>query len=270
MFTHSIDPIALQLGPLAIRWYGILMALAFLCGYFLFRKLARERNISEKISEEYFLWMIVSLIVGARLGHILFYNLEFFLQNPLEIFAVWHGGLASHGAMILGVIATIVFCKKNNIQFYDLADIIVIPIALGAAFVRLGNFVNGELVGKITTLPWAVKFQGYEGFRHPSQLYEAAKNVLLARILYRMRLITSLPKGFIFWSFIWIYAVMRFTVEMVKDMPLVGPYGIFTTAQWLSMVFFIISSAAIAYEYIIKGKYLKATALTSVKKSKKR
>ena len=252
--THSIDPIVLQLGPLTVRWYGVLMALAFLIGYFIVRKLAKDKGMDQDMMEKYFLYMLVGLIAGARLGHIIFYRLDYYLANPLKIFAVWEGGLASHGAMIAGILVTLWFARRNNIRFYNLADVMVIPIALGAMFVRLGNFTNGEIVGRVTSLPWGTKFAGYEGYRHPSQLYEAAKNFALFLFLWQVNSLRNLAKGMIFWLFIWTYAILRFVVEFFKEYQggwFDGLYGL-TTGQWLSAAFFTLSTAAMIWEYRIK------------------
>lgn len=237
MFEYALNPIAVKLGPLSVHWYGILMAAAFLCGYFILKKLVKERNIPVDV-DSYLMYMIVGILGGARLGEILFYEPLYYLANPLKIFAVWEGGLASHGGMLGGIIAHWLFCKKNKIHFYELADVAVIPIALGAMFVRIGNFVNAEIIGRITNVPWAVKFPGADGFRHPSQLYEAAKNLLLFSVLWNMRHL-KLPRGFLFWSFLGLYGVLRFFVEFFKDFELFS-FGL-TMGQLLSIPFIAVS-----------------------------
>lgn len=238
MFEHTINPVAVKLGPLSIHWYGMLMAAAFLVGYFILKKLVKERNIKIDV-DSYLMYMILGILGGARLGEILFYEPLYYLANPLKIFAVWEGGLASHGGMLGGIIAHWLFCKKNKIHFYELADVAVIPIALGAMFVRLGNFVNAEIIGRITSVPWAVKFPNADGFRHPSQLYEASKNFLLFVVLWNMRHL-KLPRGFLFWSFLGIYGVLRFFVEFFKDFELFS-FGL-TMGQVLSIPFIMVSA----------------------------
>lgn len=238
MFEHTINPIAVKLGPLSVHWYGILMAAAFLAGYLILKKLVRERNIKIDV-DAYLMYMIIGILGGARLGEIIFYEPLYYLASPLKIFAVWEGGLASHGGMLGGIIAHWLFCKKNKIQFYVLADVAVIPIALGAMFVRMGNFVNAEIIGRVTSVPWAVKFPNADGFRHPSQLYEAAKNFLLFCVLWNMRTI-KLPRGFLFWSFLGFYGVLRFFVEFFKDFELFS-FGL-TMGQVLSVPFVAVSA----------------------------
>ncbi len=237
-----IDPVLLELGPFQIRYYGILFALAFLVGYFILRKLAPERGMKPEMIDDYMLWLIPCVVLGARLFEVLIYEPSYYFANPIKIIAVWEGGLASHGGAIGAIVATWLFCKSRKIHFYDLADLAVIPGALGAMFIRLGNFTNGEIVGRVTQLPWGMEFPGYQGKRHPSQLYEAAKNLLLFGILWHMRKLRNLPRGVLFWSFILIYSLFRFIVEFWKDWPLY--YGM-TIGQLLSIPLLILASIII-------------------------
>lgn len=232
-----MNPVLFSIGSIEIRYYGILMALAFLIGYFILRKLAKEKHIKEDLIDSYFIWLLISMIIGARLFEVLFYEPSYYFANPIEILKIWHGGLASHGAIFAAILVTYFFTKKHKMHFYDLADLVVIPCALGAAFVRIGNFINGEIVGTITTLPWGVKFDNYDGLRHPVQLYEAFTNILIFAALYNIRKM-KLRAGFIFWSFILVYSIFRFIWEFVKDMP---HYFYLTTGQWFSLVLIVIS-----------------------------
>ena len=160
--------------------------------------------------------------MGARLAHVIA-NYEFYLNNPLNIFAIWNGGLAFHGGLIGLLIMSYIFSKKKRIHFYDLADIVVIPAVLALALGRMGNFLNGELYGKITNVPWAVKFQNAEGFRHPSQIYESLKNFFIFFTLWIIKN-KNLPKGFLFWSFVTLYGILRFTIEYFFREP-ISPLG---------------------------------------------
>jgi phosphatidylglycerol:prolipoprotein diacylglycerol transferase len=225
---------------LEVRYYGVLFALGFVAGYFILRRLAPERSLKPEIVDDYLVWLIPSVVVGARLFEVLVYEPGYYLTNPAKIIAVWEGGLASHGGAIGGILATLWFCRRRKIPFYDLADLAVIPAALGAAFVRLGNFFNSELVGRTSDVPWAMEFPGHGGRRHPSQLYEAAKNIILFAALWHVRKIKELPRGFLFWSFVGGYSVLRFIVEFWKDWPL--HYGL-TQGQWLSMPLIILAGA---------------------------
>jgi len=233
-----INPILFQIGPLTIRYYGVLLALAFIIGYFIAVKLAKEKGIDKEPLQELLLYIIIGVLVGERIFHVIFYNLNYFISNPIEILYIWRGGISSHGGIIGGMIAIALFCKKHKLNFYDIADLIVIPAALGGVFVRIGNFINGELVGRITNVPWAVEFAGYEGKRHPSQLYEAFKNFVIFLALFNIRRIKNLPRGLLFWGFIFLFSLLRFLVEFLKEFQMF--YGL-TIGQYLSIPFLIVS-----------------------------
>lgn len=232
-----MNPVLFNLGPIEIRCYGILFALAFLTGYLILRKLAREKGINDDLIDSYFIYLLIFMVIGARLFEILFYEPAYYLSNPIKIFYLWEGGLASHGAILAAIIVTYFFTKKHKMHFYDLADLAVIPCALGAAFVRAGNFINGELVGKITTFPTAVKFGNYEGLRHPVQLYEAFANILIFAALYNLKKL-NLKKGTLFWLFILSYSVFRLIIDFFKDIAI---FAGLTIAQWASIILIIIS-----------------------------
>ena len=243
MFYHNINPTLLQLGPLQIRYYGIIFVLGFVIAYYMIHYLAKKRNLelSKNDTADLIFYLIIGTIIGARLFYILFYNLPFYLSNPLSIFAVWHGGLSFHGGLVGSIIAVYYFCKKKHINFLELADIAVIPLALALMLGRIGNFLNAELVGTITNVPWAVKFPGYEGFRHPSQLYESLKNLVIFITLWNLK-DKHLKKGTLFFTFIIMYSVLRFSVGFFRAPdPQLG-HIIFnlTMGQLLNIVMFII------------------------------
>lgn len=236
-----INPILFQIGPVTIRYYGILLALAFIVGYFVAVKIGKERGINKDQLQELLLYLIVGILLGARIFHVVFYNFTYFAQNPLEILFIWRGGIASHGGIIGGMIAMWLFAKKHKFHFYDIADLIVIPAVLGGVFIRIGNFMNGELVGRITNAPWAMEFNGFEGKRHPSQLYESFKNLVIFLVLYNMRKIKNLSKGILFWSFVAIFSLFRFIVEFFKEFQILDPKYLLTMGQYLSIPFFIVA-----------------------------
>jgi len=238
-----VNPVFLKIGPLDIRYYGLLYALAFLVGYFILKKLARRFNVDEKHVEDYMPYILVADIVGARLFEVLFYDFKYYSANPLKIFAVWEGGLASHGAIILIPLVTYWFCKRRNISFYNFLDLISIPVALGAAFIRIGNFINSELVGKVTGVPWAVNFAGYEGLRHPVQLYQAFGHVVIfVVLLFVLVKIKNRKEGLIFWSMLFLDSLARFVTEFFKDLP--SDYGFsylgLNLAQYASILIILV------------------------------
>lgn len=241
MFIHNINPVLLKLGAFEIRYYGLFYAVGFMIAYFMISHLAKIKwlSINKDDVADFLLYEIIGVILGARIFYILFYNLRFYLSNPFEMLAIWHGGLSFHGGLIGASIAGFYFCKKKKIDFYDIADIVVIPLALALALGRIGNFMNGELYGRITNMPWAVKFPNAEGFRHPSQIYASLKNLLIFFTLWNLKG-KKLPKGFIFWLFVIMYAALRFFVEFFRepDEQLGFIAGFLTMGQILSVVMF--------------------------------
>ncbi|MDP6600363.1 MAG: prolipoprotein diacylglyceryl transferase [Candidatus Woesearchaeota archaeon] len=243
MFVHNIDPVLLSIGPFQIRYYSLFFVIGFVVAYFLLVHLAKKKeiNLNKDDIADLLLYTIVGTILGARIFYVLVYNLPYYLNNPFEIIAVWHGGLAFHGGLIGAAIAIFYCTKKKKVDFYEIADIGVIPLALGLALGRLGNFINGELYGRITDVPWAVKFPDAEGFRHPSQIYESFKNLL---IFFTLGIIKDkkLPKGFMFWLFVVMYSALRFVMEFFRqpDEQLGFIIGFFTMGHVLSIIMFAV------------------------------
>lgn len=235
VFYHNIDPAAFSLFGFDVYWYGIIFVLGFVIAYFFMQYLVKDRglNLKKNDIDDFFLWLIISVLVGARLIYVIVYNFWFYLSNPLHILHFWEGGLSFHGGLIGAAVMGLIFCKIKKCKFYDLADIVVIPLALGLMLGRIGNFINGELYGRVTGLPWGFKFDGADGFRHPSQIYESFKNLAIFLILWFNRN-KNLPKGFLFWLFVTLYGVFRFTVEFARQPdPQIGVNGLFF--GWMSM-----------------------------------
>jgi len=229
--TWNVDPEIFSIGQLSIRWYGLLFATAFLSGYIVFtRFLATERLTSEMI-DQLLIYIAVGTVIGARLGHCFFYEPEYFLKNPLEVLKIWKGGLASHGASIGIPLALWLYIRKHKLSFLWLIDRIVIVVALGGAFIRLGNLFNSEIYGLPTDLPWGFEFvrdQLYDSTtgallptvpRHPTQLYEALSYLLIFTFLfifYRRKYL-KVRDGFIFGVFMILLFTARFLIEFVKN-----------------------------------------------------
>lgn len=254
MFIHNIDPVLLSIGPFQIRYYGLFFVLGFVMAYFLLVHLAKrkELNVTKDDIADLLLYIIIGAVLGARIFYVFVYNLPFYLSNPFEIIAVWHGGLSFHGGIIGAAIAGIYFAKRKKIDYYELADIVVIPLALGLALGRMGNFINGELYGRITEVPWAVKFPDAEGFRHPSQIYASLKDLLIFFTLWVIK-DKNLPKGFMFWLFVVMYSTLRFIVGFFRapDPQLGFILGPLTMGQVLSVIMFFVG---IFFIYTIYNK----------------
>src|SRR3989338_5445939 len=218
MFYNNIDPTLLKLGSFEIRYYGIIYAAGFVIAYFMIKYLAKERKLGLKKDDaaDMLFYILAGVVLGARAFYVLIYDPWFYFANPLRILMVWHGGLSFHGGVFGGMVACYLFCKKKKIGFYEMLDICVVPLALGLALGRIGNFLNGELIGRITDVPWAVKFKGYDGFRHPSQIYESSKNFFIFFVLWFL-CNKKLKKGFLFWLFIVMYSLLRFFIEFFRE-----------------------------------------------------
>ena len=179
MFTHNLDPVLFDFGLVAIRWYSIAYIAGILIGWWLGKKIiTRLQNTHQQflLSEfdDLITYLIISLIVGGRIGYIIFYNFEYYTANPLDIIKVWEGGMSFHGALIGIIVGTYLFSTKKKISSLFLLDVIACVSPIGIFFGRIANFINSELVGKVTSISWGVIFPAVDMLpRHPSQLYEA-------------------------------------------------------------------------------------------------
>ena len=250
MFYHNINPILFEIGHFQIRYYGLFYAMGFIIAYFLIYYLAKRKNLNLTKDDvaDFLLYEIIGVVAGARLIYVLVYNPIFYFKNPFELIAVWHGGLSFHGGLLGAIIAGYLFCIKKKINFYELADIVVIPVALALALGRIGNFINAELYGRITNVPWCINYSKNqflqnlpEGCRHPSQIYASIKNFTIFAILWFIK-DKNLPKGFMFWSFVTLYGLSRTIVEFFRqtDEQIGFIFNYFTMGQLLSFPLFLL------------------------------
>lgn len=215
----DISPEIVRLGPLEVRWYGLLWAISFIVGYQLISYIFRTENRSQKDVESITIWMVVGTVIGARLGHCLFYEPEYYLSNPLEMLKVWEGGLASHGAALGNLISIYIFSKIKKIDFIWTLDRVAIAIAPGAFFVRLGNFMNSEILGTEANIPWAVVFAKHDLIpRHPAQMYEGLCYLAIFIFLFikYRKLKGNFPPGLFFGLFLTMVFSARFIIEFFK------------------------------------------------------
>ena len=250
MIYPNINPVLLELGPFQIRYYGLFYALGFVIAYFLILYLAKKKGLSITKDDvaDFLVYAIAGVVLGARLIYVFIYNPLFYFQNPFEIIAVWHGGLSFHGGLIGAIIAAYLFCKKKKIEFYDLADIAVVAVALALALGRIGNFMNAELYGRLTNVPWCIDYSKNQfvqnlpnGCRHPSQIYSSIKNLIIFCFLFLIKN-RKYPKGFMFWSFVTLYSLFRAIVEFFRqpDEQIGFIFDYFTIGQLLSFPLFLI------------------------------
>ena len=174
MFTNNFDPVAFQIFSLEIRWYSLAYIMGILLGWLYCKKKIINDKALLDLFDDFITYLIIGIIFGGRLGYVLFYNLSYYLKNPIEIFFLWNGGMSFHGGLIGVVLATLLFSKKNKIKPFVFLDIVSLAAPIGIFFGRVANFINSELYGRPTELPWSVKFITIDNInRHPSQLYEA-------------------------------------------------------------------------------------------------
>lgn len=216
----QIDPVLFRIGPLAVRWYGLMYLLGFVAAYFLIGRLAPRRQLQldrDAVSDLLF-YIVLGVILGGRSGYVLFYNFSYFLSHPLQIFSVWQGGMSFHGGLLGVVIATWLYCRRHGIAILPLADILAISATIGLGLGRIGNFINGELWGRVTEVPWGVIFPGAGEYpRHPSQLYEAMVEGPLIFFLLYWFLNRTKRSGSVFFLFLVFYGVGRFVIEFFRE-----------------------------------------------------
>lgn len=241
MLTYpQIDPVIVHLGPLAIRWYGVMYLLGFVSGFYLIRALRRRRNLQltdEGISDLLFA-AVLGVVLGGRLGYVLFYNAGYYLEHPLQILAVWEGGMSFHGGLLGVAVATSIFCLRRRLPLLLTGDILVTAATVGLGLGRLGNFINGELWGRVTTVPWGMVFPSGGALpRHPSQLYEAVLEgpvlLIILWLLHRRQPAHGVP----FFIFFLCYGSFRFALEFFRqpDAHLGFLWGGATMGQLLSL-----------------------------------
>ncbi len=217
----NVDPEIFSLGPLSVRWYGLLFAFSFVVGYLIFQRIFKREGIKEEVLDSLTVYMALGVIIGARLGHVLFYDPQYYFSNPIKIFKIWEGGLASHGAAIGILIALYLFAKKHKKTFLWIMDRIVIVVALAGAMIRTGNLMNSEIYGVQTDLPWGFIFvrAGEMVPKHPTQIYEALAYLLLFVLLYFLyqKRLPKLKEGQLFGIFLIILFAARFFIEYIKE-----------------------------------------------------
>jgi len=244
MLTHpGFDPVIFSIGPLAVRWYGLMYLIGFIAAYRIILGLSRFRDLPLERDDvsDYLLYGVLGVVVGGRFGYTLFYNADYYLRHPLEIFYVWQGGMSFHGGLLGVCAASLIYIYKRKISVFPFGDIVAAATPIGLGCGRIGNFINGELWGRTTDLPWGMVFPDAGPMpRHPSQLYQALlEGVVLFVILWwlnRKRVKPGIP----FFTFIMLYGVFRFLVEFVRepDAHLGLLWGSMSMGQLLSLPMF--------------------------------
>ena len=251
MFTHSFDPVLVNFGLIEIRWYSLAYIFGILIGWWYGKKIIIKRFIFEKQTfnlkefDNLVTYIVFSIILGGRIGYVIFYNLEYFLSNPLEILKIWEGGMSFHGALIGIIIGTYLFSTKKNIKTLFFLDIIACVAPIGIMFGRIANFINGELWGKISYIHWAVIFpqSGSLEPRHPSQIYQSICEGFLVfiLILFLRKSKWGRRPGVISCSFLIFYSFARIAIEFFRYPDSTIYFNWMTKGQLYSLVFIIFS-----------------------------
>ncbi|WP_210466266.1 prolipoprotein diacylglyceryl transferase [Rufibacter roseolus] len=257
--TWDVSPDIFSLGPVTVRWYGLLFAMAFVLTQPIEKYIYRKDGRTDEDVDILTMYMIIGTVIGARLGHCLFYDPVYYLSNPLEIFKIWEGGLASHGGTIGILLSLYLFCRKYKFDYLWVLDRIVIVTALGGACIRLGNLMNSEIIGRPSDVAWAFKFvrnnelfngvPAYVDPRHPTQLYESLFCIFLFILLYTLwKRGAGQVRGLLFGLFVTLLFSFRFLVEFLKEnqeefenaLPL-------NMGQWLSIPLVLVGIVVLFY-----------------------
>ena len=219
MFINNFDPVAFQILSIEIRWYSLAYIFGITIGWSLCKKIYIKNSYIIEKFDDYITYLIVGIILGGRLGYVIFYNFNYYSHNILDIFKIWQGGMSFHGGLMGIVLSTIIFAKKNNQDPFEYMDLVSLVAPIGIFFGRLANFINSELYGKTTEVLWSVTFTRVDNLpRHPSQLYEAVlEGAILFLILMYFRKKNYLTKpGSISGLFLIFYSIFRFFVEFFR------------------------------------------------------
>ncbi len=233
VWKHTLNPVITEIFGLEIRWYGLMYALTFLTVYFYVKWRIKNKKVdmTEEELDSFMLWATVGLMLGAKLFDILFYDTAYYLEDPVRMLQIWQG-LSFHGGLFGITLATILWVRKNKKNFWQVADAFTVPLALGQAFGRLGNFFNAELYGYKTSLPWAVDFG--DGIpRHPTQIYELLYNLVIFAVLWSYK--DKLSNGRILGLFLILYSIFRTLTEFFRYQESAWMLGPLTVAQWLNL-----------------------------------
>ncbi|MAH89654.1 MAG: prolipoprotein diacylglyceryl transferase [Candidatus Pelagibacter sp.] len=225
MYIHNLNPIIFEFGILSLRWYSLAYLVGIIFGWWYGKKILalinnrHNKNFKINLFDDYITYVIISIIIGGRLGYVFFYNIDYFIFNPLEIFFIWKGGMSFHGGVLGIIVATIIFSKKYDFDKLVLLDVVSCVAPIGIFFGRLANFINGELYGKPSDLSWAVVFPNIDNLgRHPSQIYEAfLEGILLFIILNFIIKKSFYRKGECAALFLLFYSIFRIICELFRE-----------------------------------------------------
>ena len=260
MFINNFDPVAINFFSLEIKWYSLAYIFGILAGWVLAKRFFINNQEIKIKFDDYVTYIIFGIIIGGRLGYVLFYNLDYYFKNPLDIFKIWQGGMSFHGGVIGIIIISVWFANKNKHNVFNYLDVISLVAPIGIFFGRISNFINSELYGTQTSLPWGVKFIKVDNlYRHPSQLYEALFEglILFLILIYFHKKIINKKPGFISGLFLVFYSIFRFVIEFFRVPDDQLGYLLFnlTMGQIISFVFLLFGSYLVIQKYENKKEW---------------
>ena len=250
MYTHNLDPLLINFGFIEIRWYSLAYIFGILIGWWIAKKIIVFKihnkiiNFDIKLFDDLISYIIISIILGGRVGYIIFYNFTYYFNNPLDVFKIWEGGMSFHGALIGIILVTYLFSKKINIKTFFFLDVIATVAPVGIFFGRIANFINGELYGKPTNISWGVIFPDVDNIlRHPSQLYEALlEGIILFSILIFISFIKKIKIGVCSSLFMILYGIFRVVAEQFRepDVQVGYLFNLLSMGSFLSFVIIVV------------------------------
>ena len=219
MFINDFDPVALNIFSLEIRWYSLSYIFGIIFGWLYCKKKLIKDNLYQKLFDDYIFYLILGVIIGGRLGYVIFYNLNYYFYNLFEILMIWKGGMSFHGAVIGIILATYIYSKNNKVSVFYFLDLVALSAPIGIFLGRISNFLNSELYGRETEIYWSVKFIFIDNLnRHPSQIYEAIfEGLVLFIILNYLISRDNKKEGYISSLFLIFYSIFRFLIEFTRE-----------------------------------------------------
>ena len=250
MFTNNFDPVAFTLFTLEIRWYSLAYIFGILFGWFYCKKFLIRDKIIPSLFDDLVTYLIIGIIVGGRLGYVLFYNIKYYLNNVIEVLFIWEGGMSFHGGLIGIFFTTYLFSRKHKINKYIFLDLISVSAPIGIFFGRIANFINGELIGKATNASWGVIFPKIDSIpRHPSQLYESLlEGIILFIILNIIFFKKEYKTGTVSFGFLIFYGIFRFISEFFREPDIQIGYIIGSLSMGMALSLLMIFFGIILYK----------------------
>ena len=259
MFIHDISREIATFGGLTLRWYGLMFVIGIILNFFFTRWVFKREHYPVEHLETAAIFLFLGMVIGARLGHVFFYEADFYLSHPIEILKIWKGGLASHGAAIGLLVFYLLWIKFQKVKFTKYVDVLVLGMPITAGFVRIGNFFNSEIVGRPTDGTWGVVFKklGEDFPRHPSQFYEAGLSFAIFFILLwvYLKFYKKLPPLFILFLYVFLYFTTRFVVEFWKERHVLSYDIPLSMGLWLSVIPVVIALGYFGYIFLKKKKF---------------